>query len=132
LVPLVRQAVIYEVHSRRPQITLLAPHDEFDPACGAMANTEDLDFADWFDEPDNFVIASVECFPGTECWLQNGFDIVTVADSRGAEGNAAIRALFGIDWIGNLLVVKRGRFDRSRAVSITRPEVSMISALVHR
>ncbi len=133
LVPFARRAVMYEVNSSRPCTVLVPPKDDWDPACGAFAGTDDLDVGDWFG--DNHVIESVNYFPGTECFLANGYDIVMLAhqeDSAADSINSTICRMFGVEWAGNLLVVKRGRRDSTRAVNITRTEISLINAMVER
>ncbi|OJT05576.1 hypothetical protein TRAPUB_3589 [Trametes pubescens] len=78
----------------------------------------------------------LNCFPGTTCRLLNGYDIVALplGGRRCTRGNTnnVIRRMFCTDWIGNLLVFKRGRYDTSRTISISRTEMSLINALVHR
>ncbi|KAI0349058.1 hypothetical protein OH77DRAFT_1515053 [Trametes cingulata] len=134
LIPFARRALIYEVNSRRPQLVLLQPKDDFDPACGAFASTDDLDMDVWFGGSDSYSISSVDHIPGTHAFLLNGFDVVALrlADTEPvvAPANDAVERQFSLTWHGNLLVVKRGRYDRSRAISITPSEISTINALV--
>ncbi|OSC96201.1 hypothetical protein PYCCODRAFT_1379581, partial [Trametes coccinea BRFM310] len=135
LIPLARRGLIYETGSARPRLVLLSSREDWDPACGAFASAEDLDTDVWFRDSDRFAIVPVTYFPGTECWLRNGFDIVALrplGDSDPVPLNTAIRRLFSMDWHGNLLVIKRGRYDSSRAISITPPEISLINAVVQR
>ncbi|KAJ3018854.1 hypothetical protein NUW54_g234 [Trametes sanguinea] len=135
LIPLARRGLIYETGSARPRLVLLSSREDWDPACGAFASTEDLDTDVWFRDSDRFAIVPVTYFPGTECWLRNGFDIVALrplGDSDPVPLNTAIRRLFSMDWHGNLLVIKRGRYDSGRAISITPPEISLINAVVQR
>ncbi len=136
LIPFARWAVIYRTTAHSPQLVLLPPREEWDDACGAHASPEDLDTDDWFEKPEETTIFSVDCFPGTGCYLRNGYDIIVVHPEQDqhndGERNQAIETGMAHLWSGNMVVVKRGRFDRARAVSITRLEVSMISALVER
>ncbi|KAI9057842.1 hypothetical protein FKP32DRAFT_1582757, partial [Trametes sanguinea] len=135
LIPLARRGLIYETGSARPRLVLLASREDWDPACGAYASSEDLDTDVWFRDSDRLATMSVSYFPGTECWLRNGFDIVALRPLGGGDSvpvNTAIRKLFSLNWHGNLLVIKRGRYDSSRAISITQPEISLINAVVQR
>ena len=124
--------MIYEIHSQRPRLVLLAAREDWDPACGALSSTEDLDMSDWLGST-NHRITPMNCIPGTDCYLRNGFDIVTLRqDGRPSQANSTLQKMFSQEWFGNLLVVKRGFYDRSRAISITSSEVSTINALVER
>lgn len=134
LVTVARWAVIYEVNSTRPRFILVPARDDWDPACGAHANTEDFDTDGWVRGEDH-IISSLHCFPGTGCRLQNGYDIVALPlGSRRTRSsvNNVIRRLFGTEWTGNLLVFKRGRYDTSRTISVSRTEMSLVNALVQR
>ncbi|KAH9846471.1 hypothetical protein C2E23DRAFT_744019, partial [Lenzites betulinus] len=133
LVSTARWGVIYEVRSTRARLILLPAKEDWDPACGAYANTEDLDTDRWFQEDP--IIDSVHCFPGTDCGLLNGYDILSLqpyGDRDTAGANNTVHRLFSMEWTGNLIVVKRGRFDPSRAVHISRSEINLINTLVHR
>ena len=121
--------------SCRPRLVLLAAREEWDPACGASVSTEDLDTTDWLDQRQ--VITSINSFPGTDCYLRNGFDIVALpsgksTDRDAAQTNKTILEMFSMNWSGNILVVKRGCYDRSRAISICQAEISTINAIVQR
>ncbi len=129
----VRRAVIYEVRSRRPHIVLIPSRDDWDPACGASASSDDFNTDRWFGGWQ--VLDSIYTFPGTDCRLGNSFDIITLRPGAAhvtQMANSSIRRLFDTKWMGNLLVVKRGRYDYNRAINITRSEVSLINALVER
>lgn len=133
LVSAVRRAVIYEVRSTRAHMVLIPARDDWDPACGASASSEDFDTDRWFGGRQ--VLESVHTFPGTDCRLVNSFDIITLCPDAAHvthTANSSIRRLFDTEWTGNLLVVKRGRYDYSRAINITRSEVSLINAMVER
>ena len=121
--------------------------EDWDINCGALAASKDLQIDIWFHR--SYTVTSLNLFPGTECYLSNGYDIVSQserprpsASEVKLEDNASerspfhynrtIRSLFGIDWIGNIVVLKRGRRDRSSVVNITRREISLINALVNR
>lgn len=82
-------------------------------------------------------MTSVDYFPGTRCYLANGYDIITL--SRRARNmfttpplNQTISRMFAINWPGALLVVKRARRHRGRAIHITAPEIPLIGTLVER
>lgn len=128
--------MIYRITAQSPQLVLLPPREEWDNACGAHASPEDLDTDDWFEKPEETTIFSVDCFPGTNCYLRNGYDIIVAQprqdENNNAAHNQAIETEMAHFWLGNMVVVKRGCSDRARAVSISRPELSMISALVER
>ncbi|KAH9895267.1 hypothetical protein C8Q73DRAFT_790434 [Cubamyces lactineus] len=127
-----RKAVIYESHSRRSRLVFLAAREDWDPACGAPLSTDDLDMSDWLGST-NHRVTRMNRIPGTDCYLRNGFDIVTLRpDGCDALPNATIQTMFSKEWVGNLLVVKRGCHDPSRAISVTQSEVSTIDALVDR
>lgn len=127
-----RKAVIYESHSRRSRLVFLAAREDWDPACGTPLSTDDLDLSDWLGDA-NHRVTSMNCIPGTDCYLRNGFDIVTLRpDGCVAQPNTTIQTMFSKEWVGNLLVVKRGCHDPSRAISVTQSEVSTIDALVDR
>lgn len=127
--------MIYEAGALRPRLVLVPAKDDWDPSSGAAASTEDLDVADWF-HGEKAVITSLHSFPGTECHLGNAYDIVTAAaDPRASltvPENKSLVSLFAVKWPGNLLVVKRARYDRSRVISITASEVSLINAMINR
>ena len=132
---MVRRAIIYETSSCRPCLVLLAASQDWDPACGAFISTEELDIGDWLNGGQ--VIASLDSFPGTNCYLRNGFDIVTLpqgtsTDDSDIQTNKTILEMFSINWSGNVLVIKRGCYDRSRAISICQAEISTINAIVQR
>lgn len=116
-----RYALMYPVKGSRPQLVLLPSKEDWDPACGASASTEDLEVDEWFDGPQH--IASIDFFPGTHCHLGNGYDLVFARKTRrgrAAPVNETLRSLFSIRWSGALMVVKRARRDYGRVVHITR------------
>ena len=136
LIPVARWALIYAVSDIRPRMLLLRPRDDWDPACGSAVAVEDLDTEEWMAGPT--VVHSVDYLPGTACYLANGYDIICEQNltgrSRETDGaaNETINRLFSLNWTGNVIVIKRGRFDRGRAVHITAPEISAISAILQR
>ncbi len=139
MVPLARRALIYQTADNAPHLVLLGTKDEWDPGCGEPAYAEDFDTSEWLSE--DHVISSVTCFPGTGCHLMNGFDIITIRRAvgrysasgprRSIPANQAIRHLFSLEWPGDIIVLKRARYQ-GRAVHITAPEVSLINAVVER
>ncbi|KAJ3005191.1 hypothetical protein NUW54_g1070 [Trametes sanguinea] len=135
LLPLACRGLIYETGSSRPRLVLVPACDDWDPACGAEASTLDLDVSNWF-EGQHQVITPINTFPGTECRLTNGYDIISLHTdnhtSTDAPINAAIISSFAMRWPGNLLVVKQAQSDRSRVISITASEVPLANAMVHR
>ncbi|KAH9850106.1 hypothetical protein C2E23DRAFT_861597 [Lenzites betulinus] len=102
-----RHALLFPVCSARPMLVLLPCRDDWDPACGCPAYSEDLDTDYWLEGAQS--VAQVNSFPGTDCHLPNGYDIITLSSTarRTASRNATLRRLFSIDWAGSLLVVKR-------------------------
>ncbi|KAI0349462.1 hypothetical protein OH77DRAFT_1525652 [Trametes cingulata] len=134
MIGLACRCLIYGVQRKRPQIVLLSPREDFDPACGAPASSEDLDANEWFGgEP---TISAINQYPGTSYWLRNGYDVIAL-DQEGrqdpaAESNITLWHLFGVEWVGNLVVVKRAIHDRSRAVHITSSEVSLVNVMVQQ
>ncbi|KAI0713862.1 hypothetical protein C8Q76DRAFT_620824 [Earliella scabrosa] len=117
----VLQGVMYQVGQTRPHLVLVSSSNEWDPACGAEPTADDLVLQKWFCQ--RVRIDHVNHFPGTTHRLANGYDIVTVRQ---------IREMFSVKWRGNIIVLKRARRDQDQVVNITRPEVSLINALVHR
>ena len=133
LVPLARRAVIYEISDTRPRLLLLPPRDDWDPAGGSPVWAEDLDTDAWIATPQT---ASIDEFPATTCYLANGYNIIfqrrrPTRGSRGALNNT-VRTLFSLDWLGNIIVIKRARRDRNQAIHITPPEISVINAVVQQ
>ena len=134
-----RKVLLYEMNDIRPRLLLLPVSGDWDPACGAPPYAEDFDTSDWFDG-DKQVITEVYSIPGTSCYLSNGYDIVSVRRSipercpsgQSQSPNRTLDRLFGIDWPGNLMVMKRGSRGYGRVVHITTPEVSTINAIVQR
>ncbi|KAI0328311.1 hypothetical protein GY45DRAFT_1255252, partial [Cubamyces sp. BRFM 1775] len=126
--------VIYEMDSKRPRRILVPTLDDWDPSCGCAASTADLDVKKWF--VGGRRIKTLWRFPGTEIELQNYYDIVALKKPARRiavnQENRAIKKLFAHKWNGNILVLKRGRYDKSRVVSITQPEIALINAMVHR
>lgn len=129
-----RYALLFPVYGAAPRLVLLPSREDWDPACGCPAFTDDLDTDMWFEGTQS--VTAVESFPGTNCYLFNGYDIITLSgkDRRSvtATPNETLRRLFSIEWSGSLLVVKRASRYRGRAVHITPPEISLISTLVER
>ena len=132
-------ALLYQVGRPRPSLVLIPCNDEYDPACGAAPSAEDLEYSKWFCQTQ--VVSSVDYFPGTACWLQNGYYIVSVRQvPRGTRHpvrtcsrlNTALHELFAVPWRGNVIVFKRARRDQGSVVDITRREISLINTLVHR
>lgn len=144
MIPLARWGMLYHEDDTRPRLILLPASHDWDPSCGAPACSEDLDMDSWF--PRARKIDPVDYFPGTRTHLANGYDIVTLRRAsrsdcslhRSRHGvscqcmNRSLCSLFHIGWSGSVVVVKRAKFRRDRAVSITRPEVSLINAVVQR
>ena len=133
------QGVIYQVGQLRPRLLLVSNDSEYDPACGAEPATPDLMVQKWFRQ--RCRIYRVDRFPGTNHRLANGYDIITVRQAipgvvrmrpSSSAKNSAIRHMFSERWRGNVIVLKRARRDTDRIVNITRPEVSLVNALVHR
>ncbi|KAI9069264.1 hypothetical protein FKP32DRAFT_1560089, partial [Trametes sanguinea] len=127
-------ALIYEVDGTRPRLVRLACREEWDPASGCPACPEDLDTDPWFVDPQ--AVQAIDYLPGTRCRLANGYAIITMSrDSRRSgmgQPNMALQRLFSVEWPGTVMIVKRGRRHRARAVNLTPPEVSLINAVVHR
>ncbi|KAI9061998.1 hypothetical protein FKP32DRAFT_1531941, partial [Trametes sanguinea] len=133
LVQVARYAVIYPIDGRRPRLVLLPCTDDWDQACGCPVHTEDLDVRCWFGGKPS--VDRVRRFPGTQCYLTNGFDILFSRQPEESEPHDANRALqesFAIDWHGSLLVVKQGRRNCGHAVHITSPEIGLVGTLVQR
>ncbi|KAI0683364.1 hypothetical protein C8T65DRAFT_595186, partial [Cerioporus squamosus] len=140
VVSLGRRAVIYETQDTRPRLILLGTDDDWDPACGSLPCTEDFDSEDWF--PTREAISHVEFFPATRCHLGNGYDIIALRKAvkaststrrrQAGPPNETLRNMFSIEWPGNLIVMKRARYDRSRVVHITQAEISLINTVVQR
>ena len=135
----VLQGVMYQVGQTRPHLVLVSSSNEWDPACGAEPTADDLILQKWFCQ--RVRIDHVNHFPGTTHRLANGYDIVTVRQSittsvrmrtASSAKNSAVREMFSVKWRGNIIVLKRARRDQDQVVNITRPEVSLINALVHR
>ncbi|KAI0324871.1 hypothetical protein GY45DRAFT_1262010, partial [Cubamyces sp. BRFM 1775] len=128
------KVLVYEVDGTRPRLLLLANGADWDPECGCPVYPEDLDTSQWF--PSDQTETTVDYFPGTRCWLANGYSILSVPrkeDGRGtAPINEVISRLFAIEWRGPLVVVKRARRHSLQAINITSPEVSMVNAVVER
>lgn len=131
--------ILYQIGRRYPRLVLIPCNGEYDLASGANASTEDLEFSQWFCQ--RTVITPLGYFPGTDCSLQNSYDIVAVpqpsrdcpeTDSTCSRTNTTLDWLFSVPWRGNLIVVKRGRRDPSRVVHITQPELALIDTLVER
>lgn len=131
--------LLYDVAAPHAHLVVLPINEEYDPACGAPPDSGSLDVERWFhSEPS---VISVDWFPGTTCRLRNGYDVLFVdrrlwhAKRRGHSSvplNRALQRMFSLDWRGNLIVVKRGRYDRGRAMNITPPELSLIHTVVER
>ena len=135
LIPFACWALIFEQHATSPRRVRVPPVETWDPMCGAFANTEDLNVDNWFCE--GRIITSINCFPGTDCRLRNGYDIVTLQPIPRRYGgpddvNTNIRHNFYANVIGNLMVFKRSQTDNSRVVNITSPEISLVRAMVQR
>ncbi|KAI1783983.1 hypothetical protein LXA43DRAFT_902531, partial [Ganoderma leucocontextum] len=133
------KGVLYQVGRSRPKTILVPCSEDWDAACGAKPCSGDLDVSKWFCQSQ--IIASIDRFPGTTCWLQNGYDIIAVRQARRrsrraratcSQVNTTIHDMFSVGWRGNLIVFKRGCRDTSRVVNITEREVPLMNALVHR
>lgn len=133
LIPLARRAVLYETSDTRPRLLLLPPRDDWDADGGSPVWAEDLDTDAWVRSPQT---ASVDELPGTTCYLANGYNIIFQRRraARGSRGplNNTVRTLFSLDWLGNIIVIKRARRDRNQAIHITPPEISVINAVVQQ
>ena len=57
---------------------------------------------------------------------------IEVGHSPGAPLFMLIQRMFGLEWMGNILVVKLSRRDRDAAMHITKPEISLLNVLVER
>ncbi len=139
VVPEARRVLIYLPDDTRPRLVLLGTGDDWDPNCGCPPYPEDLDVAQWF--PENRAVSSLERFPGTQCHLGNGYDIISLRGSgvgrhagheshEWARANETLHRLFSIEWMGPLIAVKRARHHSGRAINITPAEVSLINAVV--
>ena len=120
-------------------MVLLPCDDDYNPARGSPPEPIDLDLSRWFSQAQ--IISKVDYFPGTSCWLRNGYAIIAVRQPSGCSprirpssspANTAVHEMFSMHWMGNIIVVKRGRRARHRVVNITRSEISLVNALVHR
>ena len=137
LLRLARRAVLYHVRDTRPRLVLLPVLDEWDEACGADVGPEDLDAGGWIPHH-RTTISAVDYFPGTTSHLSNGYDIIclqtpsTTRSSRSSPTNNTLNQLFSVEWPGNLVIVKRARYRRDRAVHITPPEISLINTVVQQ
>ncbi|KAI1782446.1 hypothetical protein LXA43DRAFT_905780, partial [Ganoderma leucocontextum] len=135
LVPVARRALLYQTGDTRPRLVLLPTEDEWEPACGAPPYAEDFDASGWFDG-DHEIVPIYE-FPGTGCFLDNGFDIFISAPPKSRNTaarppiNQTLQRLFSVSWRGSLIVMKRSSRDR-RSIHITRPEISLINVVVQR
>ncbi|KAH9854425.1 hypothetical protein C2E23DRAFT_726441, partial [Lenzites betulinus] len=133
LVHVARNALFYPTAGRRPQLLLLPCRDDWDPACGCPAYVEDLDTDEWMKGKQ--LVTSVDYFPGTRCRLINGYDIITLtknAQRKPRRANETLRCQFAVQWPGALMVVKRARRERGRAIHITAPEIALVNTIVER
>ncbi|KAI9065716.1 hypothetical protein FKP32DRAFT_1567365, partial [Trametes sanguinea] len=134
LVDVAVYALIYEVDGNRPRRVLLPCRDDWDRGCACPLHPEDLDVEQFFSDCPR--VSSVDCLPGTLCSLANGYTIISVSQTDHYSGatprNQAIQRQFSIQWLGSLVIIKRGRRHRARAVHITPPEVSLINSVVQR
>ena len=134
VVTLARYGLLYQIGARRPQLVLLPALSSWDPSCGSAAEPEDLDTEHWIGAKQES--ESLHRYPGTEHSLGNGYDIFFLpAGPRSSAPeyvlkNDLLQALFDVPWNGNLLVVKRGTRKWGSAISITRPEISLIGTVV--
>ncbi|KAI0735639.1 hypothetical protein C8Q76DRAFT_611741, partial [Earliella scabrosa] len=133
------RGLIYQVGQKRPKLFLASTNREWDPNCGAEPSSEDLLLGQWFRQ--RYFIHSICKFPGTDHWLGSCYDIIAVRQTSPASvrirtasssKNSTLRDLFSHNWRGNLLVFKRGLRDQARVVNMTRAEISLVNALVHR
>ena len=127
--------MIFEQRALYPRRVRVPPNETWDLDCGSPANTEDFNLDNWFCE--DRIITSISCFPGTDCRLRNGYDIVTLQPTPERYGgpdvvNDYIRRKFSIDIIGDLMVFKRSQLDHTRVVSVTSPEIPLVCAMVQR
>ena len=136
----VRKAVIYHVDSSTPRLVYLPTRTRKLFSTDGTLSSYDLEIDVWF--PDGASTTSVVTFPGTQCPLKNGYDILVNAqppDHLNPNGkiqqsvNRTIRSMFSLDWHGNILIIKRGcRSNKTGIVTMSRPEVSLINTLLHR
>ena len=137
MVPLARRALLYEVGDTKPRLILLPTRDEWDPACGSPAHTEDLDTLHWFSRKQQH--SPIDTLPVGGARLANGYDIISLPSRyRRSSGrtperiNKTLLRMFSIEWPGNLIIVKRAQRHRGRVVHITPPEISLINSVVSR
>lgn len=116
--------------TRGPQLVALPIDDDYDPACGCAPGVDDLIMAKWFGRcPET---EWVHRFPGTDCRLGHSYHVCFAASPFTCARNRLIWRMFGIRWMGNVVVVKCSSREFGRVVHITRYEVRMVCALLER
>ncbi|KAI0716616.1 hypothetical protein C8Q76DRAFT_617365, partial [Earliella scabrosa] len=129
-----RRGLLYHVDGTRPRLLLVPSRAEWDSACGAPPSVEDLDVDRWFRL--GHAVIDINYIPGTDCRLKNGYYLVVAQDAPGRSDhlceNQTVSSFCAESWQGNILLFKRGCRDTSSVVSITPPEVALLSAILQR
>ena len=116
------------------QLVLVVNDPEWSPSSGAGPAPENLNVKAWMPTDYEVRLIQVDRFPGTTCHLRNGYDICFLDQKASADVplNTCLLDLFSIKWHGNVIVFKRGVREFGTAISITAPEIALVSAFLQR
>lgn len=89
---------------------------------------EDLDLGFWF--PLGSTAVEIEELPGADLHLRNNFIIFFAQDQISSPTNYSLAKLYGIHWMGNIVVVKRARGVPRQIIQMGGGEHHLVEVVV--
>ena len=101
-----------------------------DDVAEASGWVSDVDITRWFRYGAKYTI--VKTLPGTTYTLRNRYTIVTSKDQSGAPPNQCVRAKFGTDLRGNVLVIRHRSRVPEMAMNVHPSERQFLEFMIGR
>lgn len=101
-----------------------------DDVAEASGWVSDVDITRWFQHGGTYT--TVRTLPGTRYTLKNRYTIITSKDERSAPLNQCVRAKFGVDLRGNVLVIRHRSRVPEMAMNVHPSERQFLDFMMER
>jgi len=81
--------------------------------------------------PNGAMSARITNFPGTICKLSHDWRAIVSSNANWSPPNLALRNLFGIEWHGNVIMMKYGKGNRQKMNNVPPAEKEFVFILLH-
>ena len=92
------------------------------------SNPDQLDVSHVF--PNGAMSVRIANFPGTICKLSHDWRIFVSSNSTHSPTNIALQRVFGVEWQGNLVVMKYGKGNRRKMNNVPPSDKEFVAVLL--